>query len=135
MHINKNIQEILRNYKKIAVVGISNNPDRDSHAVAKFMLARNYQIFPVNPNYNEVLGLKCFSELKDIPEKIDLVDIFRRSEFVEPIVEQAMEIGAKAIWMQLGVVNEKAAQAALAAGLEVVMNRCWKIEYQSNNIF
>ena len=114
--VNDAIPHILKNYRKIAVVGISEKPDRDSNAVARFMLKKGYQIFPVNPNYREVLGIPCFSSLTDIPEKIDLVDIFRRAEEVEPIVDQAIEIGAKAVWMQLGVINHNAAQKALDRG-------------------
>ncbi len=129
MEINRNIPEILRKYKKIAVVGVSDKPYRDSHRVARFMLDHGYQVFPVNPTLKEVLGLKCYPSVLDIPEEIELVDIFRRPEFVGPIVDQAIEKGAKAVWMQLGVVNEEAAQKALAAGLEVVMDHCWKIEY------
>ena len=132
MEINQNIPEILRKYKKIAVVGISDKPYRDSHRVARFMLSRGYQIFPVNPKLEEVLGVKCYPSLLDIPEEIELVDIFRRPEFVEPIVDEAIKKGAKAIWMQLGVVNEKAAQKALEAGMEVVMNHCWKIEFMNH---
>ena len=129
MEINRNIPEILRKYKKIAVVGVSDKPYRDSHRVARFMLDHGYQVFPVNPTLKEVLGLKCYPSVLDIPEEIELVDIFRRPEFVGPIVDQAIEKGARAVWMQLGVVNEEAAQKALAAGLEVVMDHCWKIEY------
>ncbi len=129
MEINRNIPEILRKYKKIAVVGVSDKPYRDSHRVARFMLAQGYQVFPVNPTLKEVLGLKCYPSVLDIPEEIELVDIFRRPEFVGPIVDQAIEKGAKAVWMQLGVVNEEAARKALEAGLEVVMDHCWKIEY------
>lgn len=128
--LNQNIPDILTNFKKIAVVGISNKQFRDSYVVASYMKKKNYIIYPVNPNYREVLGLKCHATLLEIKEEIDLVDIFRRSEFVLPVVEQAIEIGAKAVWMQLGVVNEEAAQKALDAGLKVVMNHCWKQEYQ-----
>jgi predicted CoA-binding protein len=118
------------NFKKIAVVGISDKPFRDSFVVASYMKNNNYVIYPVNPNCSEVLGLKCHATLLELEEEIDLVDIFRRSEFVLPVVEQAIEIGAKAVWMQLGVINEEAAQKALDGGLKVVMNRCWKQEYQ-----
>jgi len=129
MNINQNIAEILENYKKIAVVGLSDKPERDSYSVANFMLKNVYQVFPVNPNCQKILGIPCYPDLKHIPEPVELVDIFRKSEFVEPIVDQAIQIGAKAIWMQLGVINEKAAEKALKAGMKVVMDRCWKIEY------
>ena len=129
MNINQDIVEILENYKKIAVVGLSNKPDRDSYSVANFMLKKNYQVFPVNPNCQKVFDIPCYPDLKHITEPVELVDVFRKSEFVEPIVDEAIQIGARAIWMQLGVINEKAAEKALKAGMKVVMDRCWKIEY------
>lgn len=128
--INKNISEILRTYKKIAVVGISNKSDRDSYLVAKFMKNKGYRIFPVNPNYKEILGVKCYPSLLEIDNEIELVNIFRRSEFVLPIVEHAIKIKAKVVWMQLGVIHWDAAKVAFDAGLKVVMDRCWKQEYQ-----
>jgi len=133
--INDAIPQILSEYKNIAVVGVSTKPDRDSHSVAKYMLMNGYNMIPVNPMYPEVLGKTCYPSLLTLPEKIELVDIFRKSDQVVPIVEQAIQIGARAVWMQLGVINEEAAKLALDAGLKVVMNRCWKIEYQnySNN--
>ncbi len=97
---------------------------RSSHGVAAYMQRAGYRIIPVNPNETEVLGEKAYARLEDVPEKIDIVDIFRRSVFVGPIVESAIRIGAKAVWMQEGVVNESAAAAARAAGLDVVMDRC-----------
>jgi predicted CoA-binding protein len=134
--INNSIPQILLEYKSIAVVGASSNPERDSHSVTKFMLNQKYNVLPVNPMYTEVLGKTCYPSLLDLPVKIELVDIFRKSEQVVPIVEQAIKIGAKAVWMQLGVINEEAANLALSAGLNVAMNRCWKIEYQNymNNL-
>ena len=127
--INTGIYHILSDYRKIAVVGASDKPNRDSHNIALFMKNHGRIIFPVNPNYKQVLGVTCYPSLLDIPEKVDLVDIFRRSEAVMPVVEEAIRIGARAVWMQLGVINKEAAQKALDAGLEVVMDRCWKIEY------
>lgn len=127
--INDSIPEILKEYRKIAVVGISTKPERDSHSIAKFMQLQGYQIYPVNPNYEKVLGETCYPGLSDLPDQVDLVDIFRKPDQVMPVVEEAIKIGAKAIWMQLGVVNSEAAKVALDAGLKVVMNRCWKIEY------
>lgn len=129
--INQNIPDILRKYRKIAVVGVSDKPYRDSHIVARFMMNQGYEVFPVNPNLNSVLGVKCYPSLSEIPEKVELVDIFRRPEVVEPIVDEAIRIGARAVWMQLGVVNEPAARKALDAGLEVVMDHCWKIEFMN----
>ena len=130
--LNVNIPEILRKYRKIAVVGVSDKPYRDSYVVANFMMTRGYQVFPVNPKLDSVLGVKCYPSLKDIPEPVELVDVFRRSVYVEPIVDEAIRIGARAVWMQLTVINENAARKALEAGLEVVMDRCWKIEYMNH---
>ncbi|RMD90524.1 MAG: CoA-binding protein [Calditrichaeota bacterium] len=125
------IESILTGCRKIAVVGISDKPHRDSYQVAAFMKAMGYRIFPVNPHVKTVLGEPCYPDLLAIPEPVDLVDIFRRPEAVEAIVDQAIAKGAKAVWMQLGIVNEKAARKAAAAGLQVVMDRCWKMEYQA----
>ena len=116
------IDEQLLNSKTIAVVGMSPNPDRPSHYVAKYMEEQGYRIIPVNPNVDEVLGHKSYPDLKSIPHPIDMVDVFRRSELVPPVVDEAIEIGAKFIWMQDGVINEAAAEKARSAGLSVVMN-------------
>ncbi|RMG25199.1 MAG: CoA-binding protein [Methanobacteriota archaeon] len=128
--INQHIEDILRDYKRIAVVGLSDKPHRASNGVARFMLMQGYTVIPVNPGLTEVLGLKAYPSLVDIPEAVDLVDVFRAPKYVDEIVEQAIEIGAKGLWLQLGVINPSAAQKALDAGLKVVMDRCWKIEYQ-----
>ena len=120
--------EVLGAYRKIAVVGLSDKPGRPSHSVASFLMSRGYEIIPVNPGLDEVLGLKCYPDLKSVPGPVEIVDIFRRSEFVSPIVDDAIAIGARAIWMQLGVIDEEAAGRARAAGLEVVMDRCPAIE-------
>jgi len=127
--INSNIAEILRDYKNIAVVGLSDKTFRDSYRVAHFMLNQGYHVIPVNPNFKSILDTTSYPDLRSIEEKVDLVDIFRNPEYVDPIIDQAIEIGAKVIWMQLGVINYEAASKALDAGLQVVMNRCWKIEY------
>ena len=118
------ISELLRSSKVIAVVGLSSDEFRPSHGIAAYMQSQGYRIIPVNPNETEVLGEKAYARLEDVPEKIDMVDIFRRSEYVRGIVESAIKIGANAIWMQEGVVDEEAAKLARAAGLEVVMDRC-----------
>jgi predicted CoA-binding protein len=110
------------------VVGCSPDPSRDSHDVARFLMARGYRVIPVNPAVSEVLGRRCHPSLADIPEQVEVVDIFRRSESAGAHVDEAIEIGAKAVWMQLGVVDEAAAERARAAGLEVVMDRCPKID-------
>ena len=118
------IPELLRNSRTIAVVGLSSKRFRPSYGVAEYMQAHGYRIIPVNPNETEVLGEKTYARLEDIPEHIDIVDIFRRSEFVLPIVESAIRIGANVIWMQEGVVHEDGAKKAREAGLTVIMDRC-----------
>ena len=116
------IEEQLENSRTIAVVGLSPNPQRDSHRVAKYMQGQGYRIIPVNPVIDEVLGEKSYPDLVSVPEPIDMVDIFRRSEYVAPLVDEAIEVGAKYIWMQDGVEDEVAARKAQDAGLLVVMN-------------
>jgi predicted CoA-binding protein len=120
---------ILRENRTIAMVGLSSNPFRPSHFAAIYMLSEGYNVIPVNPREHEILGRRCYSSLRDIPEKVEIVDIFREPSAVPPIVEAAIAIGAKVVWMQLGVINEAAAQRARAAGLEVVMDACVKIEH------
>ena len=123
------LRRILRQYKTIAVVGLSANWYRPSFFAAKYMQEHGYRIIPVNPSYPEILGEKCYPSLKAIPEKVDIVDCFRKSQDIEPIADEAIAIGAKVLWMQLGVLNEKAADKARKAGLEVVQDRCVKIEH------
>jgi predicted CoA-binding protein len=123
------LRRILKENTTIAVVGLSANWYRPSYFAAKYLKDHGYRIIPVNPAYKEVLGEKCYPGLLDIPEPIDVVDIFRKPEDVPGIVEDAIKIGAKVVWMQLGVINEEAAERARGAGLEVVMNRCMKIEH------
>jgi predicted CoA-binding protein len=124
------VSEILDSAKNIAVVGLSSNPYRASFGVSESLQLYGYRVIPVNPNEKEVLGEKSYARLEDIPEKIDIVDIFRRSEFVPAVVEQAIRIGAKVIWMQLDVIHEEAAALALSAGLMVVMDRCLSVEHR-----
>lgn len=126
---DKDIKRILKEYKTIAVVGLSPKEDRSSHNVAKYLKSQGYRIIPVNPNANEVLGEKCYPDLKSIPEKVDIVDIFRRSEGVPPIIDDAIAIGARVVWMQEGIINQEAAERARKAGLEVVMDRCMLKEH------
>ena len=121
--------EILRRARTIAMVGLSANPFRPSHFAAVYLLAEGYRVIPVNPNEPEVLGQHSYASLRDIPEPVDIVDIFRDPAAVMPIVEDAIAIGAKVVWMQLGVINEAAARRARAAGLAVVMDACVKIEH------
>src|ERR1700689_5691366 len=118
------IPDLLRKSKTIAVVGLSSKKFRPSYGVAEYMQAQGYRIIPVNPNELEVLGEKTYASIEDVPVHIDIVDIFRRSDFVGPIVESAIRVGANAVWMQEGVVHEDAAKQARAAGLAVVMDRC-----------
>jgi uncharacterized protein len=118
------IPEILQNYKTIAVVGLSSSPYRASHGVSRYMQANGYRIIPVNPHETEVLGEKAYSSLDDVPEPFEIVDIFRRPEYVPDIVEAAIRKGAKVIWMQESVIHEAAAARARQAGMEVVMDRC-----------
>ena len=123
------IAHLLKNARTIAVVGLSSNRMRPSHGVAEYLQRAGYKIIPVNPNETEVLGERAVAHLEAIREKVDIVDIFRRSEFVPEIVESAIAIGAKAVWMQEGVVHEAAAERAGAAGLMVVMDRCMLKEH------
>ena len=118
------IPDLLRKSRVIAVVGLSSKKFRPSYGVAEYMQREGYRIIPVNPNETEVLGEKAYARLEDIPEHIDIVDIFRRSEFVAPIVESAIQVGASAVWMQEEVVDQAAADKAKKAGLSVVMDRC-----------
>jgi hypothetical protein len=123
------LRRILRTHKTIAVVGLSANWWRPSYFAAKYMQEQGYRVIPVNPTYKDVLGETCYAALKDIPEKVDMVDCFRKSEEMPELAAEAIAIGAKTLWMQLGVINEAAAATARAAGLEVVMDRCVKIEH------
>jgi len=127
------IKEILSTYKTIAVVGISDKTDRDSYKVARYLQDNGYKIIPINPRAEEVLGQKSYPNLKEVPDKIGIVNIFRKPEAVGPIVEEATKIGAKVIWMQLGIVNNEAARQAKAQGLKVVQNKCIKVEH--NKVF
>lgn len=129
---SEEIKEILKTSKTIAVVGISTDEDRDSFRVAQYLQSHGYKIIPVNPKYSEVLGEKCFPDLKSIPENVDIVDIFRKHDAIPAIVDDAIEIGAKTVWMQLGLCSNSAAEKARKAGLNVVMNKCTKIEHAYN---
>ena len=124
------IFELLKNYKTIAVVGLSSNPMRASFGVTEYMQGAGYRIIPVNPNETEVLGEKSYARLEDVPEKIDIVNVFRRGEEVPPLVESAIRVGAKVVWMQSGIENEEAAEKARAAGLLVVEDACILIEHR-----
>lgn len=120
---------ILSEHRTIAMVGLSANPSRPSHFAAIYMLAEGYEVIPVNPREREILGRPCYPSLRDIPRPVEIVDIFREPAAVPPIVDEAIAIGAKVIWMQLGVIDEDSARRARAAGLAVVMDACVKIEH------
>ncbi len=123
------LRRILNDYKRVAVVGLSADWSRPSSFAAKYMLDHGFKVIPVNPKYDNILGQKCYPDLKSIPGPVDIVDLFQRAERVPLFVDDAIEIGAKVLWMQLGIINQEAAKQAENAGLEVVMNRCIKIEY------
>jgi len=122
------LRRILENHKVVAMVGLSPKEDRPSNLVARYLMAHGYTVIPVNPGQREILGQPCYASLKDIPVAVDMVDVFRNSSDVPPIATDAIAIGAKSLWLQLGVINADAAAAASAAGLDVVMDRCPKIE-------
>ena len=123
------ISEILKTSRTIAVVGLSPKEDRASHQVAAYMKQHGYRIIPVHPQAAEILGEKVYARLEDIPEAVDIVDVFRKSDDTPPVAESAVRIGAKVLWLQLGIANEVAASIAQAGGLKVVQDRCIKIEH------
>jgi len=125
------IKQLLRDTSVIAVVGLSPNPDSDSHRVARYMQAKGYRIIPVNPRADEVLGEKSYPSLRDVQEKVDMVNVFRRPEFLPEIVDAAVEIGAKSLWTQLGIVDEASTRRAKDAGLDVITDRCLMVEHRS----
>jgi len=126
-------QDILRQSKNLAIVGISDKPDRASYQVAAYLKGAGYNIYPVNPRLDQVLGLTCYPSLTAIPDPIDLVDVFRKSEDCPPIAEEAIQIGAKALWLQLGIRSAECRALAEAAGLGYVEDRCTKIEQSQLN--
>ncbi len=126
---DEGVRTVLRHAKTIAVVGASTKPWRASNDIMRLLLQAGYTVVPVNPAYDEVLGLKCYPDLEAVPGHVDIVDIFRRADEVMPIVESAIAVGADVVWMQSGIVNEQAAQAAIDAGMKVVMDRCIAVEY------
>jgi len=123
-------RRILAATTRIALVGASDRPERDSHRVMQYLLRQGFQVFPVNPNVTEVLGQACAGRLADLPVPIDTVLCFRRSEYIEPLAEETIAAGAKHLWMQFGVVNERAAQKVRDAGLLVVMDRCMMLDHR-----
>ena len=125
----ESLRRILKDNRVIAIVGLSANWYRPSYFAAKYMQEHGYRVIPVNPQYTEVLGERCYKSLKDIPERVDIVDCFRKTEEIMPICDAAIAIGARVLWQQIGVINREAAAKAAAAGLDVVMDRCVKIEH------
>ena len=123
------LRRILTDYKRVAVVGLSTDWSRPSNFAAKYMLDHGFEMIPVNPKYDEILGQKCYPDLQSIPGPVDIVDLFQQAERIPMFVDDVIDMGAKVLWMQLGVVNEQAAEKARDAGLEVVTDRCIKIEY------
>lgn len=124
------IPDILKTYKKIAVVGISSNPERPSHQIALYLKEQGYAIFPVNPREKEVFGLAAYPDLASLPERPEVVVVFRKSEDTPPIAAEAVAAGAKVLWLQTGIVNEEAAATARKGGLDVVMDRCMMVEHR-----
>ena len=133
MNEAETIKRILDECRTIAVVGLSSNVFRPSNGVASFMRTKGYKVIPVNPNETEVLSIKAVANLASVPEKVDLVNIFRRSEEAGSVVDEAIKIGAKAVWLQEGVIDKEAAKRAESAGLLVVMDRCWLKDYVKAN--
>lgn len=127
---NEEIKQILLSTRTIAAVGLSSNPEKESYAIVEYLQQQGYRIFPVNPTASEILGEKTYPDLESIPEKVDVVQLFRKSEDVPPFVDSAIKIGAKVVWMQVGIENESAAQKARAAGLKVVMNACMRVTHR-----
>jgi hypothetical protein len=124
------VERVVRHARSVAVVGVSPNPARPSHGVAAYLIRSGLRVFPVNPAIKELFGLTAYPSLAELPERVDIVDVFRRPSVVVPVAEQAVAAGAGALWLQLGVINDEAAAIAAAGGLDVVMDRCLKVEHQ-----
>ena len=124
------LERVVRGARTVAVVGVSPNPARPSHGVAAYLHRSGLRVFPVNPAIRELFGLTAYPSLAEVPERVDIVDVFRRPSVIVPVAEQAVAIGAGALWLQLGVINEEAAEIARSGGLDVVMDRCLKVEHQ-----
>ncbi len=127
---DEQLRAILTDHKNVAVVGLSPNPDRDSNEVAVYLMANGYNVIPINPAVGKVLGLKSYASLEDVPEPVDIVDVFRRPENIPDIARSAVAVGAKVLWTQLDLVSEEGAEIAASAGLQVVMDRCTLIEHK-----
>ena len=123
------IEKILREARTVATVGLSDDTSKPAHTVPAYLQSQGYRVIPVNPTIETALGEKAYAALADVPEPIDVVQIFRRSDYVGPIVDEAIRVGAKAVWMQMGIADEEAAARARAAGLDVVMNQCMRVQH------
>lgn len=130
MNSDEMMKEILESAKTVASVGLSGNEEKVSNGVGAYLLDHGYQVIPVNPTTDEILGKKSYPDLSSVPEKIDVVQVFRRPEDVPPVVDEAIKVGAKVVWMQEGIVNEEAAQKAREAGLQVVMDACMRATHK-----
>jgi predicted CoA-binding protein len=130
MNSDQMMKEILLSAKTIASVGVSSNPQKDSYGVVEYLKGQGYRVIPVNPTVTEIMGEKAYPDLSSVPEKIDVVQIFRKPEDVPPVVDEAIKIGAKTVWMQEGIVNEQAAIKARSAGLKVVMDACMRVTHR-----
>ena len=128
------LNDILTSFRTIAVVGISAKPERASHDIALYLIENGFEVIPVNPNYQSVLGLKCYHSLRDVPQNVDIVNIFLRPELITEVARQAVEKKCKVLWMQLGIINNEAAQIAEQAGIQVVMDQCIKIIHRRMKI-
>jgi len=130
MNSDQMMKDILLSAKNVASVGLSSNMEKESYWIASYLKDHGYHIIPVNPTASEILGQKAYPDLSSVPEKVDVVQVFRKSEDVPPVVDEAIKIGAKVVWMQEGIVNEEAAQKARAAGLQVVMDACMRATHR-----
>lgn len=130
MNDDQTMKDILMSAQTIASVGLSSNPAKESYGIVAYLLGQGYRVIPVNPTATEIFGEKSYPDLESVPEKIDVVQVFRKPEDVPPVVDSAIKVGAKAVWMQEGIVNEEAAQKARAAGLQVVMDACMRVTHR-----
>jgi predicted CoA-binding protein len=131
MNTDEEMRQILTGYKTVASVGLSTNPAKESYGIVQYLISQGYDIIPVNPTADEILGIKAYPDLLSIPSQVDVVQVFRKPEDVPPVVEQAIQIGAKVVWMQVGVISPQGAAMARAAGLQVVMDHCMREEHRA----
>jgi len=124
------IKEILKNTETVAIIGASDDPSRASYDIMRFLIEKGYNVYPVNPNHSSIMGRDCVPDLRGIGERIDLVNVFRNPKYLGPIISDSIDIGARCVWLQMGVVNREAYDTSMEAGLCTVMNRCIKVEYR-----